>query len=104
MPAVLSLLYPFQPDARFDETDYFERHIPLVRERWRPLGLIGIRVVRGISTLAGDPPAYQMMAFVSFTSAQAMREALAKYSEEVFASIRRYTDIQPIVQISEELI
>ena len=104
MPALLSLLYPCQPDARFDEADYFGRHLPLVRERWEPLGLTGIRVVRGVSTLEGGSPAYRMMAFVSFTSVEAVRDALGKYREEIFASIRRYTDIQPIVQISEELI
>ena len=102
--AVLSVMYPNQPGARFDETYYLERHIPLVRRVWAPMGLTEVRLLRGASTPDGGPAPFQMIALVAFRSIDALHQALAAHSEEVFASIQRYTDIQPIMQISEEAI
>ena len=102
--ATLSVLYPNQPDGWFDERYYLNRHIPLVRERWRSMGLTEIRLLRGTETPDAGPPPYRIMALVTFVSAHALRQALAIHRDEVFASIRRYTDIQPVMQVSEPLL
>jgi uncharacterized protein (TIGR02118 family) len=100
---VLSLFYPNEPGGRFDEEYYLNRHIPLVRERWGPMGLTDIRLLRGIGTPDGASAWYRVVALVSFDSSEELSQALAAHREEIFASIRRYTDIEPVVQISEEL-
>ena len=48
--ARLSLLYPDQPGAHFDERYYIDRHIPKVREHWEQMGLTEIRLLRGTGT------------------------------------------------------
>jgi uncharacterized protein (TIGR02118 family) len=101
--AVLSVLYPDTEGGRFDEAYYRQHHIPLVRERWGPMGLVDIRLLRGIGALDGGPAPYRIMAFVTFKSVEALRQALASHKEEVFASIKRYTDIVPVMQVSEAM-
>ena len=101
--ALLSLLYPDQPDGRFDVRYYLGQHVPKVRALWEPMGLTEIRLLHGISTPDGGPAPYRVLALLTFTSVEAMRQALATHSAELFAGIARYTDIKPVVQISETL-
>jgi uncharacterized protein (TIGR02118 family) len=101
--ATLTVIYPNQPGGRFDERYYIDHHIALVRRLWGPMGLTDVRLLRGVGTLDGGSAPYRVIALVSFTSADALRQALASYSEEVFASIRKYTDIEPEMQVNEDL-
>jgi hypothetical protein len=36
---VVTALYPNEPGSSFDYDYYLNKHVPLVRERWRPMGL-----------------------------------------------------------------
>lgn len=101
--ATLSLFYPDRPGGHFDEDYYLTQHVPLVRKRWGPMGLNDIQLLRGVGTPDGSSAPYRVVALVSFNSAEAINRALASHSEEIFASIRRYTDIEPIMQINEDL-
>jgi uncharacterized protein (TIGR02118 family) len=101
--ALLSLLYPDLAGARFDERYYIDCHVPKVRERWEPMGLTEIRLLRGTGTPDGAAAPYRVLALLTFTSAAALRQALAAHSAELFAGIANYTDIRPVVQISEPL-
>ena len=101
--ALLSLLYPDQAGARFDERYYVEQHVPKVRACWEPMGLTEIRLLRGTGTPDGRYARYRILALLTFTSAEALRQALAAHSADLFAGIARYTDIRPVVQISEPL-
>jgi len=100
---VLSLFYPNQSSGQFDEDYYVNRHVPLVRERWGPMGLTDIRLLRGIGTPDGALAPYRVVALVTFDSAEALSQALDSHRDEIFASIPRYTDIEPVIQISEAL-
>lgn len=67
------------------------------------MGLTDIRLLRGVRTIDGGSAPYRVVALVTFVSADAISRALASHSEEIFASIRRYTDIEPVIQINEDL-
>lgn len=41
------------------------------------------------------------MALLSFTTIEALQHALAEHSAELFAPIASYTDIVPVMQVSE---
>jgi uncharacterized protein (TIGR02118 family) len=101
--ALLSLLYPDQPGARFDARIYLDRHVPKVRALWEPMGLTEIRLLRGVGTPDGGPAPYRVLALLTFTSAAALRRALDAHAAELFAGIAAYTDIRPVVQVSETL-
>lgn len=100
---VLSLFYPNQFSGHTPEDYDVNRHVPLVRERWAPMGLTDIRLLRGIGTPNGASAPYRVVALVTFDSAEALSQALGSHGDEIFASIRRYTDIEPVIQISEAL-
>jgi uncharacterized protein (TIGR02118 family) len=101
MSVVLSVLYPDAPGGRFDMRAYLDAHIPLVRRRWDPVGLLDVRVLRGVGTPDGSPAPYRVAAHLTFASADALDCALGEHGEEVFAHIPAYTDIRPVMQISE---
>ncbi|MDA8051520.1 MAG: hypothetical protein M0002_16260 [Rhodospirillales bacterium] len=41
---VVTVLYPNESGSKFDHVYYAQKHIPLVRERWAPMGLKEVRV------------------------------------------------------------
>jgi uncharacterized protein (TIGR02118 family) len=100
MTVVMSVLYPATPGGRFDMDDYLATHIPLVRARWGPVGLLAVRVLRGTGTPQGGPPPFIVAAHLTFASAEALRLALEAHSAEVFAHIPAYTDITPVMTVS----
>ena len=58
---VVSALYPNEPSSSFDYDYFLHKHVPLVRERWRSMGLEDQRQMRGGSSLDGSPASYQVV-------------------------------------------
>ncbi|WP_298967660.1 EthD family reductase [uncultured Methylobacterium sp.] len=98
---LVSVLYP--KGEAFDLDYYLKTHMPLVRERWSPLGLEKAEVVRGAATPDGSPPPYQIMALLSFRSLEDFQAAAARHGQEIFADIPNFTKAQAVVQINEPL-
>ena len=96
---VVSVMYG--SDAKFDEAHYLDTHMPLVRSRWAGL-LAGTRVLKGVASGDGGRPAYQIMAELSFPSMAELQQAMGgPHAAEIMADIARFTDAQPVLQISE---
>ena len=72
---LVSVMYPNEPESWFDLNYYLQKHIPLVKERWSPMGLEDVRLVRGVSMPNAAPPLYQVMALLSFRSMQDFQNA-----------------------------
>ncbi len=100
---LVSVMYPSGSGASFDHDYYLKKHIPLVKERWGFMGLEDVRIVRGVGTPDGSTPPYQVIALLSFRSAQDFQNAAQAHSLEIFADIPKFTNVQPIVQINESL-
>ena len=99
----VSVIYPNQPGIRFDERYYLDKHIPLVRERWEPMGLTELRLLRGTNTPDGAAAPFRVMALLTFESAEALRKASAAHGGELFGDIPNFTDVQPVAQVNETL-
>jgi len=95
-------MYPNEPGT-FNQDYYLQKHIPLVKKRWTSMGLIDVRLVRGVGTLDGTPIPYQGMALLSFRSMQDFQKAVETHAQEIFSDIPNFTNAQPVVQISEDL-
>jgi uncharacterized protein (TIGR02118 family) len=96
-----SALYPYEEGKRFDLDYYLNRHLPLARELWGS-ACKGMEVDEGIR--AGEPgskPLYIVMFHVYFDSEEAYLAALLPHMDTLVADIPNYTDIQPIIQVSE---
>ena len=99
---LVSVKYPNVDGSKFDMDYYLSHHIPLVKQRWSGKGLQGVRVAKGLGGGGpGQPATYQIMAFLEFTSMEALQACLAEDGEEVQGDVARFTDVEPILQISE---
>ena len=102
--ATVCVIYPREEGSRFD-LDYYETvHIPMVIERMTPRGLTWAKALRGLASPDGGEPPYAAIGLVSFGSVEQLQAALA--SEDgtvVLDDIRNYTDVAPVMQVSEEI-
>lgn len=97
----VSVLYPDMDGSRFDMNYYLSTHMRLVEDK---LGAAckGINVEQGLSGAEpGTRPAYVCMGHMLFDSVQAFQDAFAPHAEVIMADIANYTDIQPVIQISD---
>ncbi len=97
----MSVYYPADGGSRFDHHYYRTRHLPLIRER---LGDACLRyeIDRGVAGgEAGSAPAFVAACHVYAPTLEAFREAFGPHRAEIVADVANYTDIAPIVQISE---
>ena len=62
---LVSVMYPSEPESSFNLDYYLQTHIPLVRERWKPMGLEDMRLLRGVGTPDGTPPPLQVISLLS---------------------------------------
>ncbi|HTR71465.1 MAG TPA: EthD family reductase [Mycobacteriales bacterium] len=89
----LSVLYPAGDDATFDHDYYRDHHVPLAAKLWNPASY---QVERGV-----DGP-YAAALHLRFDSNEAMGDAMGgPGTAELQADVPNYTNITPVLQISE---
>jgi uncharacterized protein (TIGR02118 family) len=97
----VTVLYPDKTDGRFDDVYYCEKHIPMVKRLLGP-ALKGVVVDFGLSGEAqGSRPPYFAMVHLSFESLAAFEASFAPHDAAITQDIPNYTNVDPIVQISE---
>lgn len=97
----LSVMYPERSGARFDLDYYLNQHLALVRKHWGRF-ITDAYVSRGVSGGApGTSPTYRIMAHVAFASQEDLQAAMAEGGTELIADIPNFTDITPVMQVSE---
>lgn len=97
----VSVMYPNGQGSRFDIGYYCEKHMPMVRRLVGPT-LKGMAVEHGIAGgTPGAPPAYLAMGHLLFESVEAFQASFGPHTQEIMSDIPKYTNTQPIIQISE---
>jgi uncharacterized protein (TIGR02118 family) len=100
----VSVMYPNTPGARFDHEYYRDKHMPLLKAR------MGDRcksysVDKGLGGGAsGEPATYVAMCHIFCDSVEAFDAGFAPHAEEILGDIRNYTDLAPVIQISEVVV
>ncbi len=100
----VSVMYPNTPGARFDHDYYRDRHMPLVKR------LMGEKcryytVDKGLSGAApGTPPTYLAMCHIFSDSLETFQAGFGPHAEQILADIANYTDLSPVMQISEVIV
>jgi uncharacterized protein (TIGR02118 family) len=100
----VSVMYPYKPGARFDHDYYRDKHMPMVKER---LGsaCAYYTVDKGLAGGApGQPPAYVGKCDLLFHTLDGFQSSMAKHGEEIMGDIPNYTDLQPVVMVSEVVV
>lgn len=100
----VSVMYPNTPGARFDHDYYRDVHMPLVKARMGDF-CRSYTVDRG---LAGDgpgtPPTYVGMCHIYCDSVADFEAGFGPHAGEILADIPNYTDLTPVLQISEVVV
>src|SRR3989442_13589322 len=87
----------------FNMDYYLKTHIPLFQKRMGA-AMKTIRVSRGIGgSTPRSPGAFVAMVHATFDSAEVFATAFAPHAAELQGDAPNYTNIQPVVQISEVL-
>ncbi|MEU6375424.1 EthD family reductase [Streptomyces sp. NPDC046909] len=97
--------YPFTEGARFDHDYYQNSHLPMVKATLSPR-LRRLAVDRGL--VGGEPgsnPPYIIVGHLYFDSLESMTEAYTDDARtKIFNDIPNFTDIHPVLMISEVVI
>ena len=97
----VSVLYPNGENKTFDMDYYINNHVP------KFTGLLGYAmkgatVEKGIAGGTPDSPApYAAVASSYFDSIEAFQNTFGPHMDTISADIPNYTNIEPIIQISE---
>ena len=98
------VLYSNQENSNFDLKYYTESHIPLVKK------LLGesckkVEVESGVAgATPGSSPAFLVIGHLYFDSVADFQNALAPHAEKILGDIPKFTNVNPIIQISEILL
>jgi uncharacterized protein (TIGR02118 family) len=97
----VSVLYPAGETSKFDMDYYCKSHMPMVQQK---LGAAckSMAVEQGLGGgTPGAPPTYTAMGHLYFDSITEFQAAFAPHAEVIMADIPNYTNVQPVIQISE---
>ena len=99
----ISILYPYEEGKSFDMNYYSDNHMPMVARLFGE-PLIRYDIEQGMAgRTPEDPLPYVAIGTFYFDSLEAYQSAFEANAERILGDIPNYTDIKPIVQISEVL-
>jgi uncharacterized protein (TIGR02118 family) len=98
----VSVYYPNKAGAKFDHTYYTQKHAPMVIQRLKPFGLVRVEIDKGLAGGAPNAPAPNVaVGYMVFNKLEDFQKGLAAHSKEIMGDIPNYTNIEPVIQISE---
>ena len=100
----VSVMYPNKDGARFDHDYYKNKHMPLVKARMGDACKY-YTVDKGLAGGApGAPATYVGMCHIFADSVEAFQKGFGPHMKEIRGDIPNYTDIAPVMQISEVVV
>src|SRR5215813_12014551 len=100
----VSVMYPNKEGARFDHQYYRDKHMPLVKARMGDYCKY-YTVDKGLAGGApGAPATYIGMCHIFCDSVEAFEKGFGPHASEILADIPNYTDLAPVIQISEVVV
>jgi uncharacterized protein (TIGR02118 family) len=100
----VSVMYPNKPGARFDHEYYRDKHMPLLKARLGEACKY-YTVDKGLAGGApGTPATYIGMCHIFCDSVEEFQRAFGPHAKEILGDIANYTDLSPVMQISEVVV
>ncbi|GAB5524830.1 MAG: hypothetical protein Roseis2KO_27020 [Roseivirga sp.] len=97
----VTLLYPSGEGSTFDMDYYADKHMPMVAEL---LGksLKSFAIDKGIGgRVPGEPAPYMAIGYLYFDKLSDYQTAFGPVAQKIVGDIPNYTNVQPVLQISE---
>ena len=100
----VSVMYPNVPGARFNHEYYRDSHMPMVKARMGDT-CKSYTVDKGLAGGApGAPATYIAMCHIFADSLESFQAGFGPHATEIMGDIPNYTDLAPVMQISEVVI
>jgi len=100
----VNVLYPYAEGSRFDMEYFLRKHLPLVDRAWGA-ALIRREIDAGLSGPGqGTHPTYVAIVHLYFHSIQSFQAAIGPQHKELEKEAPNFTDIKPIIQVSEVVV
>ena len=100
----VSVMYPNTPGSRFDHAYYRDKHMPLLKARMGA-ACRSYTVDKGLAGGApGSAPTYVGMCHIFCDSVESFQAGFGPHAKEIMADIANYTDLQPVIQITEVVV
>ncbi|HEY3429313.1 MAG TPA: EthD family reductase [Cyclobacteriaceae bacterium] len=99
----VTILYPNGEGKKFDMDYYSSKHMPMIASL---LGdsLKRYEIDKGIAgRTSSDPIPYLAIGYLYFDKLSAFQNSFKPHAEKIRGDVMNYTNIQPIIQISEVL-
>ena len=94
--------YPNEGEGkRFDHDYYKGVHLPIVKEKFKPFGLVSIEIDKGMLGVNASPTPFVAVGHLIFETLEGFHQAFAMEGDSVLADVTNFTDASPVVQISE---
>jgi uncharacterized protein (TIGR02118 family) len=100
----VSVLYANAPGVRFDHDYYRDRHLPLLKAR---MGDACKRYTIDKGLAGGAPGAaapFVALCHIYCDSLDSFQAGFGPHAAEIMADIPNYTDVTPVVQVSEVVV
>ena len=100
----VSVMYPNTPGARFNHDYYRDKHMPLLKARMGA-SCLSYTIDKGLGGAApGAPATYVAMCHFFCDSVDSFQAGFGPHAQEIMGDIPNYTDLAPVVQVSEVVV
>jgi uncharacterized protein (TIGR02118 family) len=97
----VSVMYPYTEGKSFDFDYYCNHHFSMARRLFGD-GFKGAAVEKGLSgPEPGSRPTYVALGHIYFESVESFQACFGPHAAEMTGDLSNYTEIQPIMQVSE---
>lgn len=97
----VTIMYPNDEGKTFDMDYYSTKHMPMLSNLFGS-SLKKLEIDKGIAgRLPEDPIPYLAIGYLYFDSLEEYQKAFAPHAQKIRGDIPNYTNIRPVVQISE---
>ena len=97
----VSIFYPNGEDSTFDMDYYAQKHMPMAAELFGD-ALVSMSIDKGLSGVMPDKAAtYVAVGYFYFQDLETMQASMGQHSKTLKADIPNYTNIRPVIQVSE---
>jgi uncharacterized protein (TIGR02118 family) len=99
-----NVIYPLTPGMRFDHDYYRDSHMPMLAQRLGKACLY-YTIDKGLAGGApGAPSPFAAACSVYADSVETLQAAMNPHVQEIMADIPRYTDVHPVIWISDVVV
>ena len=100
----VSVLYPNGEGKKFNMDYYCNKHMPMVQGLLSG-SVLDVAVEKGLGGgEPGSPAEYAAMGHLYFDSLEAFQNSFGPHAEQIMGDLPNYTNIEPIIQISDVII